>query len=214
MRKDTFIQEYTVYAIRTEEEYEVFKKELKHKVLDKTLFEDDYKYFSRISSSFNEEKTPAIRVGSKGLQYYDVGRSSLEWYKEAENSEFFKIKNFVEMSDILEQLKNQEKEEKEKKQKMEEEGIRICAICGEVIGEDEDYLENSSGEYLCEKCQDDGYLICEDCGEFTDEPYSIDDGYKYVCRECRYDYYYCENCEEYFSRSNVYDTYNDGYVCT
>jgi hypothetical protein len=96
---------------------------------------------------------------------------------------------------------------------MEEEGIRICAICGEVIGEDEDYLENSSGEYLCEKCQDDGYLMCEDCGEFTDETYSIDDGYKYVCRECTYDYYYCERCNEYFTRSNVYDTYDDYYVC-
>ena len=206
MRK-SFIEEYTVYAIRNEEEFNILKSEYTR------TYEKIQRFIlnNYIPNYGGTADCLAIRIGRINPNNIDMGWCELSYYK-TEDSRLYPYKDykFVEMSDIL----NKIKEEKERKQKMEEEGIKICAICGEVIGEDEDYLENRNGEYLCESCQNDGYLMCEDCGEFTDCPVSIDTDYKYVCEDCAYgNYYKCEDCGNYFTRSNVSRTYDDNYVC-
>ena len=92
-----------------------------------------------------------------------------------------------------------------------EEEKKICAICGKEINEDEDYLENNKGEYLCEGCKDDGYDMCADCGEFTNDLTRIEDEDKYVCDDCLGDYHRCERCDNYYSDAR--ETYDGNYVC-
>ena len=67
---------------------------------------------------------------------------------------------------------------------MEEE--RRCDNCGEIIGEDDDFLELDDGTILCEECREE-YDECVMCGKIC----KIDDMFPWG-DECRI----CESCLE------------------
>ena len=88
---------------------------------------------------------------------------------------------------------------------MENNEVRVCADCGCVIEENEEYFELSDGSVICESCFENDYFICDDCGsiEPIDNVVPIYDRYgsveSYVCQYCAdHNYSYCENCEEYY----------------
>ena len=104
--------------------------------------------------------------------------------------------------------------------------IITCADCGAIINVDEngniipieemvendDYIINNLGEYVCSECMED-YTQCEDCGDWI----PTDDGYwvgehedHFVCEYCFDDNYIkCEDCGHYHPVDDM--TYIDGY---
>ena len=81
---------------------------------------------------------------------------------------------------------------------------RCCADCGEKIAEGDEFYETADGRIICESCYEDSYFACEDCGEIYLQSYgeSVNNGEMYVCKDCLADaskYYYCVNCDEYFT---------------
>ena len=42
---------------------------------------------------------------------------------------------------------------------------RYCADCGEKIAEGDEFYETADGRIICERCYEDSYFTCEDCGE-------------------------------------------------
>ena len=98
----------------------------------------------------------------------------------------------------------------------------VCSFCGEVIEDSENYYETAYGEIICERCYEDEYFTCEDCGKIypIEEMVQVEDGRytKYVCEECvENDYEKCEDCGEYHLRDYMYYVNNphgcDYYVC-
>lgn len=87
---------------------------------------------------------------------------------------------------------------------------RCCADCGEKIAEGDEFYETADGRIICERCYEDSYFTCEDCGDIypMDDAVSINDGEMYVCQDCADDtgnYHHCVSCDEYFtSRSRGY----------
>ena len=87
---------------------------------------------------------------------------------------------------------------------------KICKECNNVItGE---FVE-IDGEYVCQECFDEIYFFCEDCGkiEKRDYGYWVEDADKLVCENCIGNYYYCEDCNNYFEYATYITDY--GYVC-
>lgn len=68
---------------------------------------------------------------------------------------------------------------------------------------------------LCADClYDMGWKRCGDCGKWTENPISINDGENYVCASCADDYYRCDECGEYYTRDHVYtDDYGNVVCC-
>lgn len=97
---------------------------------------------------------------------------------------------------------------------MEEKNVRICAECGCVIEEHDDYYE-VNGKIYCEDCDSELFEECADCGEkfLRDEMHWIEGYDHYVCDDCFDEYIICDNCGEYERRDNAYDT-NEGLVCS
>ena len=103
-----------------------------------------------------------------------------------------------------------------------EEERRTCIECGEELhGEiGEDFYE-VDGEYYCQDCFFDNYIICEDCGEIVskDESYYIDDGDYDVCQHCYYNNYtQCYCCNATINNDNAYyvedgEYGGDYYIC-
>ena len=88
---------------------------------------------------------------------------------------------------------------------MENNEVIVCADCGCVIEENEEYFELSDGSVICESCFNEDYFVCEDCGsiEPLDNAVTIHGRYgsveHYVCQCCAdRNYSYCENCEKYY----------------
>lgn len=95
----------------------------------------------------------------------------------------------------------------------EKENVRICAECGCVIEEHDDYYE-FDGKIYCEDCDSELFEVCGDCGE---KFYRIDmqwiEGYEhYVCDNCYDDYRECACCGTLVRRTNAYNS-NDGLIC-
>lgn len=91
-------------------------------------------------------------------------------------------------------------------------GIYVCDECGCRCEELFD-VRNSDGEWIqvCERCRDDNYVCCEECGEYWPEDnVTYVDG-SYYCDSCLDEY--CEECDEcgdYHRSSRMYDAYRDG----
>lgn len=91
-------------------------------------------------------------------------------------------------------------------------GSYVCDECGCRCEELFD-VRNSDGEWIqvCERCRDDNYVCCEECGEYWPEDnVTYVDG-SYYCDSCLDEY--CEECDEcgdYHRSSRMYDAYRDG----
>lgn len=90
-----------------------------------------------------------------------------------------------------------------------------CEECRVSI-EEQDALQTSDGDNLCQNCYDDAYCGCDDCGDEIriEDSYSNDYG-NYICQACFDDNYdYCNDCDQTFHRDNMmWDDRNDAYVC-
>ena len=78
-----------------------------------------------------------------------------------------------------------------------------CEICGELHSLDEGKIIKGCHHiyFVCNDCEPDNYVVCDDCGELVkeDESYTTHDG-RTICNHC-YDingYYMCERCGKVF----------------
>ena len=94
-----------------------------------------------------------------------------------------------------------------------------CEICGELHSLDEGKIIKGCNHiyFVCNDCNPDNYLVCDDCGELVeeDESYTTHDG-RAICTNC-YDnngYFTCERCGEVMEDCHIVhieDT--EEYVC-
>ena len=97
----------------------------------------------------------------------------------------------------------------------ENENVRVCADCGRVIEENENYYE-FSGDIICQDCYENDYFTCEDCGDVEHmENCTTTQNGEYICENCRIDHYsYCEHCSEWYNNNNEgYYIENYGNIC-
>lgn len=75
----------------------------------------------------------------------------------------------------------------------------ICPVCGK----EHSYEEN----VICEDCEHEGEIRCENCGEYEDEEDAIhtSDDRWFCCEDCANGagYYYCEDTGEYENENNM-----------
>ena len=97
---------------------------------------------------------------------------------------------------------------------------RCCDDCGEKIAEGDEFYETADGRIICERCYEDSYFTCEDCGDIfpMDDAVSINNGEMYVCQDCADvtgNYHHCVSCGEYFTPSyrGYYELANGDCVC-
>ena len=103
---------------------------------------------------------------------------------------------------------------------LEEVEVKSCASCGKSA-DDTILYEVEDGKFLCEDClEDNGYAICEECGEV----FPIIDMMKtengYICEDCGSDYIQCDDCGLYYPECEVHEVttrngwrYDSMYVC-
>ena len=94
-----------------------------------------------------------------------------------------------------------------------------CEICGELHSLDEGKIIKGCNHiyFVCNDCNPDNYLVCDDCGELVeeDESYTTHDG-RAICTNC-YDnngYFTCERCGKVMEDCHIVhieDT--EEYVC-
>lgn len=94
---------------------------------------------------------------------------------------------------------------------------KICAICGEPIRDNQQYHQDTAGNYYHDDCvaDDDDFFICPDCDTVYpwDDAFAINDGDYYVCQNCAESgYTQCCECGQYFSASNLISV-EDDYYC-
>lgn len=95
----------------------------------------------------------------------------------------------------------------------------VCANCGCMIGENENYHETEDG-IVCDDCFDEYYYACEECGDchHIDNLVYLEHYNHFVCEDCLYRFYeQCTDCGQYFYRDDMYLITNlhgeDYYVC-
>jgi len=97
-------------------------------------------------------------------------------------------------------------------------GYRQCDDCGEWVLESEEGYTTADGDFICESCYENDYVVCEDCGEIIRQddayfvhrqsslhPWRTIEGY--VCGDCFDDYTRCDDCGEYFPDSFIHSDY-------
>ena len=100
----------------------------------------------------------------------------------------------------------------ESNEKENENMFTTCAVCGCVIGKEN---ETWDGRYICDDCKD-GYDYCEDCEKYvpSDDAIGIEDGnghcVKSVCPDCANGYPICVECGEHILPVGLVDTGCDG----
>lgn len=94
-----------------------------------------------------------------------------------------------------------------------------CEICGELHSLDEGKIIKRCNHiyFVCNDCEPDNYVVCDDCGELVAEyeSYTTHDG-RAICENCYKNngYYMCERCGKVFEDYRIIhieDT--DEYVC-
>ena len=95
---------------------------------------------------------------------------------------------------------------------MDEEDVRYCDCCGEIIPEDdESYLIGD--DIICEDCRRRECGCCENCDELIYNNEAITDDGHFVCRSCyENEYYHCNCCGMLLHQDDIY-TYNDMDFC-
>ena len=88
---------------------------------------------------------------------------------------------------------------------LEEVEVKSCASCGKSA-DDTILYEVEDGKFLCEDClEDNGYAICEECGEVFPiiDMMKTHDGY--ICDTCGEDYVQCDDCGRYVPEYEVHE---------
>lgn len=90
-----------------------------------------------------------------------------------------------------------------------------CMNCGCTDEELFTVVVDGEEKTLCADClYDMGWERCGDCGEWTEDIISINDGENYVCESCADNYYRCDECGDYYTRDRVYmDDYGNVVCC-
>lgn len=95
-----------------------------------------------------------------------------------------------------------------------------CEICGELHSHDEGRIIKGCNHiyFVCNDCNTDNYVVCDDCGELVreDESYTTHDG-RVICTHCYESngYVMCERCGQVMEDSDcihVEDT--DEFMCS
>ena len=74
---------------------------------------------------------------------------------------------------------------------MNEEDVRYCDCCGEIIPEDADFYLIGD-DIICEDCRRNTCGCCENCDELIYNNEAITDDGHFVCRSCyENEYYHC-----------------------
>lgn len=100
---------------------------------------------------------------------------------------------------------------------MEENTKITCEICGQIIEDLDNATEVESGVYICNECNADNYVKCDNCGDWihVDDSIYVDD-YIFCSEECAEDkgYKKCDDCGNWFNYDceGIRTAYGD-YVC-
>lgn len=96
----------------------------------------------------------------------------------------------------------------------ENENVKICPECGEVVDmENDDWIEYG-GEFYHQECFDESFITCYDCGEIIridDATWVCND--KYVCNDCLDNYVQCYGCENWISLNDAMRGADDMWYC-
>ena len=72
-----------------------------------------------------------------------------------------------------------------------------CNHCDEKFTNKSDLVEFNDKLWCSDCLERNGIEKCEDCGEYHDETYHIDDKDKRVCEDCSNNYSFCNDCDTY-----------------
>lgn len=93
---------------------------------------------------------------------------------------------------------------------------RKCAYCGEEFDNDLTLVVN---KYVCVDCLHEKYSICDNCGKYVEDTYSINNGEQHWCKSCTTQpdndtpACFCIDCGKYHTLDrSVYIMFNN-YVC-
>ena len=82
-----------------------------------------------------------------------------------------------------------------------------CSICGELHSLDEGKIIKGSNHiyFVCNDCDPDNYVICDDCGELVEEDKTcITHDNRIICEDCYCDSYFtCERCGRAMKDSHI-----------
>ena len=89
-----------------------------------------------------------------------------------------------------------------------------CSICGELHSLDEGKIIKGSNHiyFVCNDCDPDDYVVCDDCGELIEEDKTLTThDNRIICNDCydTNDYFTCERCGrvvEDYSIVHIQDT--------
>lgn len=91
-----------------------------------------------------------------------------------------------------------------------------CEHCGEVEADDELVVIDGGDHYICEACAQNNFAQCVHCDEWHDPDnggITTANG-DYVCESCADDYYYCDECSQYYHGDDMtYCDDSDCYLC-
>lgn len=89
-----------------------------------------------------------------------------------------------------------------------------CMNCGCTDEELFTVMVDGEEKTLCADClYEMGWERCGDCGKWTENIISINDGENYVCESCADDYCRCDECGEYYTQDHVYADDYGNVVC-
>lgn len=89
-----------------------------------------------------------------------------------------------------------------------------CEDCNSIYHNDEKYTVDNETD-ICGNCIDD-YFYCEGCGTYHHDNSTNQHnvrGYTYCTEYAENHYYYCNECDEYYTSSETTYNENDNYIC-
>ena len=94
----------------------------------------------------------------------------------------------------------------------------LCIYCGkELSSNDIDFCDRHEIDYVCEKCLDENFVLCNDCEKCISlyEAIYLDSYDAYICGDCSEEYVICEYCDEivHVDYDACYIDSRDYYVC-
>lgn len=94
---------------------------------------------------------------------------------------------------------------------------KACIYCGkELSSNDIEFCDRNEIDYVCEKCLDENFVLCNDCEKYVllDEAIYLDSYDEYICDDCYSEYVECEYCDEIIHVDDAcYIDSRDFYVC-
>jgi hypothetical protein len=88
---------------------------------------------------------------------------------------------------------------------------RICCSCDEVIEDGEEY--EVDGDYLCECCFNERYVLCTSCDRPVEYGDEVNIGWDAYCYDCAHSYHTrCDDCGEWIDNDFIHEDNGDD-VC-